>query len=394
MKKILSLCILIFFLGFSVFADPKDYPPTAFQLAQIHHYVAKKAEIDHSLNLMFTSAEARTHLGKDGQKKHYLAEVEMLLKNYIEDPHTATRASWSKLIEILFPVLTCEGMKNTLSASFLEPGVKEIIVDAILAEQEAMKKGKVVVWRGSGSTSNRDQKKQVQTREIWEGLSCKCEVVPYYQSFSHGLFSGFIFDGHTHQRSSSYSEGSACTFTYFSASLYHKRAVSEGARGLLTRLQSSFPEYFEDHKERISSCLSIDSMRSGMDYLYKMVDYYTEKKGKESAEVMLIQGQYFDEVALIWNLLGGIRTPLSFHLYGVVMSQDELAQKSREAEETGDPNAMDAADQRGEFFPPEHAVYGRGELFHPKMVFPEEADIIPLYDFGTLSHDEDDDDDY
>lgn len=385
MKKIFLVSFSLFILPFVVSASPQDYPPTAFQFAQIHHYVTKKAEIDQTLNLLYKASEANALLGEAGEAQPYLAEVEFLLKAHIADPREATRAEWSSLIDILLPVLTCEGMQNTLSASFLEPGVKEIILTAIMAEQKAMKEGHVVVWRASGSEANLDQQKLTHVVERFEGYALKQEVRPCYLSFSHGLFSGFIFDGHTHQRGSSYSDNSACTYTYFSAFLCHRRMVREGARGLSNRLQTSFPDYFSTHKDQISACHRLNSMMDGMSYLDKIKDYYSAKNGDEAAEVKLINDQFLSEVALIWNLMGGIRIPPCFHLYGVVMTKEALARKSHEAEATGDSDALDAGDQRGEFFRPEYAVYGRGETFHPKLIFPQEGSIIKLFDYSDVA---------
>lgn len=393
MKKFFTL---IAFIAFSCVAQakPEDYPPTAFQLVQIHHYVTKKGEVDGKLNQLYKAREAKALLDEEGSSHQYIRDAEFLMRDLIRDPENTNRTTWEAFVDRLLPVITLNGIRNTISASFLEPSCKEIIVDAIMAEQQAMKQGHVVLWRASGSTANLDRKNTTRVRDIYDGFTLVGqEVAPNHLSFSHGLFSGFIFDGHIHQCSSSYSDTSACTYTYFSAFLYHMRMVKEGAKGFCARLIRAFPDYFRAHKNQISACRKIKSMMDALSFLDPIKEFYRDLNGEGADEITRINEQFMRELALIWELMDGVKTVPEFHLYGLTMAKDELAQKSQEAEETGDPDAIEAADLRGEFFAAEYAVYGRGETFHPKLVFPQEGRFIKLYTYPSVEVVDDNDDD-
>lgn len=402
MKNINRIALTLSFIisTQSLLAIPADYPATAFQLAQIHHYVLNKKAVETGL---ITDRQGKIELLREAHKAkalfqpgvtvngiapaQFLIDAETLLKSHIQNPAEATESEWSSFIDALMPVITRDGENSTLSESFLLPGVKPFIIRAILEEQNAMKRGEVILWRASGKTGEKDRRNTIFHRESNQEFGYNEDDVPNYQSFSHGLFSGFLFDGHTNHYSSSYTALSACTYTYLSAFLYHKVLAKNGADGFYGTLKTKFPAFFLKYPKTLNT--KITNIGEGIDYLNVIAKFYDQEDITN-----IINNKFHNQAALIWNLFGGYREVPEFHLYGVTMTKEQLEKESRAAEAAGTQEAFDSAEQRGEFFKAEHAVYGAGEIFHPKLVFPQNGEIISLHDYGVLFDEDDYDDDY
>lgn len=289
---------VLFLVPSFVYAVPSDYPPSFFQLAQIHHYALNKDLI------AFKMSTARDRVGVESRlyevKRDYeidlIKEVEAYVATLIKNPLHATSEEWEKALDHILSSIE-NTQKEAIIMCFEEKGCREVILKAILAEQKAMKEGKLILWRAL-------KKALVAEKESDDFLS-----------FSHGLFSGFIFDGYFYH-CCEYSNFHACTYIYLSSFLRCKRRMKEGV------------------VETKIGCVTL-----------------RPKGGRSLA------------------------------LYGVTMTTEQLEKIRNES--IGCYDKKEIQERRGNFMKPHHAVYGRGELFHPKVVFPVEAELIKL--FSTTS---------
>lgn len=395
MKKLLTLFVFIV-LSFGAQADPADYPPTAFQLAQICHYVMKTDEVYPHVSHMKTASSARStfepseYYEKPALK--FLSKAEVLIKRFIKKPEDMTKVKWSEFVNGIVNHLKRGGEDDTLAASFLLPGCKEIILKAIMAEQEAMQNDEVVLWRGCEETAEikKTQTEETQSYFADDSIKVSYRTVPKYTSFSLGLFSGFLFDGHKYHKLSSRTSTGACTYTYFSAFLYHKRMVEAGPAGFYAKMRKDLCEFFNAHPD-YPEVLGQD--HDAQKVFEQAVDWYNHQYKGDRWKDYTLYNRFNAMKMLIWSFGHDLQTLPNFHLFGVTMSKAELEREREAARQAEYRHVANSGDERGEFFQSKYAVYGRGETFHPKLVFPQEGRLIKLYTYPSVEVVDDNDDD-
>lgn len=382
MKKIVLTFFSLIFLTSSVFADPKDYPPTAFQLAQIHHYVKNEALVKKAVYLSYdrTALKHATHAAAKLDPKlsdfptapryQILSDAEALIASHISDPLKADEAEWGKFYDAMLPAIKSYPRGEGLVESF-EENAKPVIIKAIMLEQEAMQKDEVVLWRAGRRTAEFYRERDD------------------YNSFSLGLFSGFLFDGFKYQNCGLITGiGSACTYTYLSTYLYVTRLIGEVESGeFYAKTRTTFPEFFEAKKDEWPEAyrpdMSIANLFSSLEGYYILDlqvarDAFYAKYNPLNAVKRLVMDPHFGPKE--------IREIPEFHMFGMQITADELAAKRDASKADGVKNnsSRNRTDKRGEFLKAEHAVYGKGELFHPKEKIPQTAKIVKLYDYPII----------
>lgn len=380
MKKVAIFIAFVF--SFAVQADPKDYPPTAFQLAQIVHYVMKTDEVYPEVRDIKMAADAKEVFDKGlyGLPKAaaFLKQAEAVIKREIKETSAATEAEWKEFVRKAVGFITKNAKSDTLKASFTVHGCQEIIVKAILIEDKAMKEGKVVLWRGTDHVAEKAKAETVTQRSyIDHNGEHKIKENPKYHSFSLGLFSGFLFDGHVNHFLGSMRSTSACTYTYYSALLHHKQILEEGKAGLYRTMRQEFADFFKENSQYPQEYDEHENLRT---LFQTAVDWLNAHRRDVFTHDMYNKvSQHLD--CLYRGFRGeNFQTLPAFHLYGVTISPAELEHARLESAKGYDPLAVDTNTQRGEFLKAEHAVYGHGEVFHPKLVFPQQGQIIKIFD--------------
>lgn len=355
-----------------VLADPEDFPPTAFQLAQIRHYVGQDEKARHYRDYQIT-------------EPHYIAyAVPESLKNTEEWllshlPKKPTKGDWRSYVQMTLDEISRIFPGAFLVESFQEKGTIDLITNAILAEQSSREEGKVVLWRVGQTALNEDAQKKD------------------YLSFSHGLFSGFLFDGYKYHLYP-FRNVSSCTYTYFSSKARGNRLLREGISGFAARVIEVLPEFFSQVSPTdYEDVFGVEKWPGATDSFWgaktqnklnirRTLDiaseWYSRQEGYPRQQEL--QG-LFGEVGIMFK--NDSLFPLQqLSLWGLKLTHGQLAEMYHEAtlhRERGGLRTGWLKDQRGEFVKPKYAVYGSGELYHPKVKLPDNPEVITLLDNVT-----------
>lgn len=410
--------VFFIFLSMPLRAALEDYPPTFYQMAQIYHYVQHKKEVDELSRFMgrthnwdglrlypFQGLSNRKNLDTERQEKfnEIFAAVDRDLSDLIPDPQTASDTDWQEAVRRLVAMIINEAKDEHKKGEgvafyFNKVGGEEVIVEAIKAELNAMKKGVSIMWRASSTSP--------------QAAIASDDV----HSFSLGLFSGFIYDNHW--------SGGACTYTRVLRAFddyIRKAEVSEGAKlHFYAKLRANIPGYFEEHPELTSSY----NLAFDIDDIYKnAAAFYAETCQLSSAflegiakntedndwfEPHLMKGDQQVDRAEAEKTVWGIYYDLhrSFielnrkrlaerqkhYLYGVIMGPDDIEAlrdkaiaaskkwvESKKKDSAARYKDITDEDIHTSFLEPQHALYGCGEVFHPKMPLAPDSEIIEIY---------------
>ena len=341
----------LMFITSAVYADPEDLPPTAFQLAQLRFYVDNVENVDSSTSKgVFTRNECSFES---------IQEINNLVTRCIRE-FIPKIENWEQYVRDLVEGIKQRAEDRKLSDCFIHENVTPIILQAIEFEEKAAARGCSILWRFSQQSPEKDK------------------TSPGNLSFSLGLFSGLLYDGY---KTYNYGDarGSASTYFYWSTRVAIDQIVLDGQEGFYLRLRETLPDFFEAFPEYPAS---YDPTLSVFDIFDNANDWYFEK------------GQYPRELLLELNNLKKIleryrngREPnKDSSLYGVEIPNHELEklrQASIESEESP-PYPGSNSDKRGDFLAPDYALFGRGEFFHPKCVFPENG-IVRRISIGKIN---------
>lgn len=358
-----------------VIADPDDFPPTAFQLAQIRHYIDHRNEVEQNL---FREGIRSLPLKPEGIDK-FISDVSSSIASRL--PANPLESDWRTYVQSLIDEISVRQSGSLLEVSFKEVGAIDLITRAIVTEQEALKEGRVILWRASQSTPEEEQNRRED-----------------YLSFSLGLFSGFLFDGYTYHLSP-YSNVSSCTYTYYSSKAYANGLIRQGIQGVAERVTTALPEFFRTVlPQQYKDSFEIDEWPCASDPFWGKTkdrrihirrvtgiasEWYSKQEGYPRKREL---ERLYAEESIIFKDARGVESmaPLwKVSLFGVKVGRDEFNELREQVithRRQGGLNTGWLKDQRGEFFPPSLAVYGAGELYHPKVKFPRNGTVIKLLD--------------
>lgn len=400
------LFFFLIFLSAPLAADLDDYPPTFCQLAQTYHYTQYQALIDELTERGIRDRCDLIELDHEGFQKVFAA-VEEEMKALISDPKKADEDEWKRAVEKLFKLIqekavhVKRGIATPCARDFVDffkdSYLIDLILKVIMAELRAMKDGNYVLWRATSTSP--DVAKQIPDDQKKN------------ESFSHGLFSGLLYDLDCITGACTYTR----VYTAFQNFLGAQRK-SEGYKFKFYReLRTLLPEYFDlqpDLPERY---------KAGLD-VWKVLDeataFYAQKYKVSKAFIKAINAsRNIDDIQLVlkvtrlgvkskktiveyrtnacgtvWGKLKEVHMEANkckgrvaelegkkSYLYGIVVSSKEL-EEVHEASVIDSDKVVDfRIDERGDFLEAKFAAYGKGEKFHIKMQVKSDAQCIEIY---------------
>lgn len=349
-------------------SNPESFPPTAFQLAQIVDFISKPSTVTEDIKSIEVNGSydfEEVHPYSNGSGKYYFhikdaVKLYKSTKAMFEQDENPWKSYVSHMMSKI-SVCNTSTYFEYIKDSFDQAGTLELITNAIIFEENFMNQGKTIFWRCSEKSAKaeiefaseeniqKDLEKYWHLDEVDFGSMHQAifsqRDSDHNYSFSIGLFSGFFFDGVCNARIGS--NPGACTFIYWSSDQYIRKIKSEGFQSYVKRLIHQFPDHFKDDPNPTERLLKTNP-DSIADELDKIVVSYPPK------EPPFQIFKFFDDTRI---LASDDYNPKNDYLFGLVLNSDENEKWTKGI----------------------HAIFGKGEYFHPKIAYPTEPEIIELW---------------